>query len=316
MTDHASTVETPRVKSTGYLHPAYARSLSEFGEPVELPSSRGWILKRPVPGTPYFDGMGCYPIFSCEDWSGLEEDLNLLESRLVSLSLVTDPFGHYTHRELIHTFRNVAKPYKQHFVVDLKQPPAAFVSSHHQRNAKKALQNVRIEIHEDPSPLLDEWCALYDNLIERHGIKGIAKFSRQSFVMQLSLPGMIALRATAGERTVGMLLWVVQNNIAYYHLGAYNSEGYERKTSFALFWRLLEYSKEIGLGWLSLGAGAGLHGDENDGLTRFKRGWATGTRTTFFCGRIFNIRKYNEILATQKMTDANYFPAYRAGEFT
>lgn len=304
------------MSKTGYLHPAYAQALGEFGEPVELPSSGGWILKRPIPKTSYFDGMGCYPILACEDWSGLEDDLNRLANQLVSLALVTDPFGRYTHKKLLRSFRDLVKPYKEHFVIDLKQPPAQFVASHHQRNARKALQSIKVEICKDLIRFLDEWCSLYDNLVERHGIKGIAKFSRTSFAGQLSVPGMIAFRATAGEKTVGMVLWMLQNDIGYYHLGAYAPEGYKKNASFALFWTLLEYFKELGLNWLSLGAGAGAQENKDDGLTRFKRGWATGTRTTFFCGRILDAGKYQESLLIHKIKPVNYFPAYRAGEFT
>ncbi|MBI1792900.1 MAG: GNAT family N-acetyltransferase [Chloroflexi bacterium] len=301
---------------SGYLHPLYAQSLIEFGEPLELPASKGWILKRHVPGTSQFDGMGCYPIFTCENWLHLEKDLRLLEDQLVSLSLVTDPFGDYTHQELLRCFKDVAKPYKEHYIVDLIQQPQAFVSPHHQRNAYKALQQVKVEICQNPIQFLDEWCLLYDNLIERHNIRGMTRFSRTSFAGQLIVPGMIAFRAIVGEETVGMLLWAIQNNGGYYHLGAYSSEGYKLKASFALFWTLLEYFKNNGLAWLSLGAGAGLQGDEEDGLTRFKRGWATGTRTVFFCGRIFNAEKYRESISANKTKDINYFPAYRAGEFT
>jgi hypothetical protein len=304
------------MSNSGYLHPLYSRSLSEFGEPLELPASKGWILKRSIPGTSRFDGMGCYPIFTCENWSNLEKDFSLLEDQLVSLSLVTDPFGDYTHPELLRYFKDVARPYKEHYVVDLLQQPGAFVSPHHQRNAHKALQQVEVEICENPIRFLDEWCFLYDTLIERHNIKGMTRFSRKSFAGQLNVPGMIAFRAIAGDKTVGMLLWAIHNNVGYYHLGAYSSEGYKLKASFALFWTLLGYFKNNGLAWLSLGAGAGLQGDEEDGLTRFKRGWATGTRTVFFCGRIFNIEKYQESISANKPKDANYFPAYRAGEFT
>lgn len=303
------------MNSSGYLHPQYAQSLIEFGEPFELPASEGWILKRPIPGTSQFDGMGCYPIFTCENWQGLETDLSLLEDQLVSLSLVTDPFGQYTPQELLRFFKDVARPYKEHYVVDLMQQPQTFVSPHHQRNAHKALQKVKVEICGNPIQHLDEWCLLYDNLIERHDIKGMTRFSRTSFARQLNVPGMIAFRAIAGEKTVGMLLWAIQNNVGYYHLGAYSSEGYKLKASFALFWTLLEYFKNNGLAWLSLGAGAGLQGDEEDGLTRFKRGWATGTRTVFFCGRIFNVEKYQDSIWVNKTKDINYFPAYRAGEF-
>lgn len=300
---------------SGYLHPAYAQSLSEFGEPVELPACKGWILTRPIPKVSLFDGMGPYPIFTCTNWSNLNKDLDWLESQLVSLSLVTDPFGYYTHQDLLHYFKDVARPFKEHYVIDLRQQPQDFVSPHHQRNARKALQRVNIDACENPIQFLDEWCSLYDNLIERHNIKGMTRFSRASFAGQLSVPGMIAFRATVDEKIVGMLLWAVQNNRAYYHLGAYSPDGYELKASFALFWKLIGYFKNIGLDWLSLGAGAGLQVNENDGLSRFKRGWATGVRTAFFCGKIFDAEKYQEIAIAHKIKDTNYFPAYRADEF-
>jgi len=303
------------MRITGYLHPLYSRSLFEFGESIELPACKGWILKRPIPNVPLFDGMGAYPIFACGNWSGLEKDLDHIGNQLVSLSLVTDPFGQYSQEDLLSYFKDVAKPYKEHFIVDLRQQPQAFVTQHHQRNARQALQKVEIDVCENPVQHLDEWCYLYDHLIERHRIKGLTRFSRTSFAAQLSVPGMIAFRAIAGGKTVGMLLWAIQNNMGYYHLGAYSSEGYKLKTSFALFWTILEHFKNNGLDWLSLGAGAGVKGDEEDGLTRFKRGWSTGTRTAFFCGRIFDASKYQKSILANKTKDTNYFPAYRAGEF-
>ena len=304
------------MKSTGYLHPAYVLSLSEFGEPLELPASKGWLLKRIIPGTSYFDGMGPYPIFSCKDWSGLENDLEAISNQLVSVSLVTDPFGDYTQQDLQGWFKDIAKPYKNHFVVDLHKKPEEFVSKHHQRNARHALNNIETEMVDEPAQILDDWTSLYEILIERHQIKGIARFSRTAFSAQLAVPGIVAVRAVFQGQVVGMLLWYVQGNIAYYHLGAYTPEGYQRKASFALFWKCMEYFSEGGVKWLNLGSGAGTQG-KDDGLTRFKKGWATGIRTVYFCGRIFDRQKYNTLLAKRKVkTSTEYFPAYRAGEHT
>ena len=36
---------------TSYLSEDYARSLSEFGTPLELPHSQGWVLTRQIEGT-------------------------------------------------------------------------------------------------------------------------------------------------------------------------------------------------------------------------------------------------------------------------
>ena len=67
--------------------------------------------------------------------------------------------------------------------------------------------------------------------------------------------------------------------------------------------------------WLGLGAGAGVTTSVEDGLTRFKKGWATGTRPASFCGRIFDSERYRELCRKGGADDGRYFPAYRSGEF-
>jgi hypothetical protein len=299
---------------TGYLNALYPQSLREFGEIIELPASQGWILRRPIPGTAEFDGMGCYPIFVCESWPALGQDLDLIGDQLVCLSLVTDPFGQYTQSDLLKYFRDIARPYKEHFVIDLQQQPENYVASHHQRNVQKALKAVHVEVCTEPINYLDEWVALYGQLVERHHITGIARFSRDAFARQLSVPGITAFRAHMDGTTIGMLLWYVQGNVGYYHLGAYNPDGYRLNASFALFWTLLGHFTKAGLQWLSLGAGAGVQGDQNDGLSRFKRGWSTGQRMAYFCGRIFDHKKYREIVQRKQIPPTDFFPAYRLAE--
>jgi hypothetical protein len=305
----------PTMLNSGYLHSSYVHSLIEFGEPLELPASKGWILKRSISGTSEFDGMGCYPIFTCEKWFGLEKDLASFDNQLVSLAVVTDPFGEYNQQDLIRCFKDIVIPYKEHFIVDLQRQPKEFVAVHHQRNAHKAMKVIDVEICTEPLKYLDQWLALYNTLIERHNITGITRFSVDAFAKQLNVPGIVAFRARSDDKTVGMLLWYVQGNVAYYHLGAYSPDGYKLNASFALFWTLLGYFAGRGLRWLSLGAGAGIHGDANDGLTRFKQGWSTDTRTAYFCGRVFDRKKYQKIVETRGIPPTPFFPAYRLGEF-
>ena len=301
--------------ATGYLHPRYSESLAGFGTPGELPGSKGWILKRPVPGFDYYDAMGCYPIFVCQDWSLLKADLENIEVGLVSLSLVTDPFGEYDVTYLRQCFPDLTIPFKEHFVVDLSRPLDTFVHAHHRRNARKALRELEVERCASPSDFLDDWTALYKTLIERHNITGIAAFSTESFARQLSVPGIVVFRAVYNDTTVGMLLWYEQGNRAYYHLGAYSPRGYELRASFALFNYSIDYFARQGFAWLSLGAAAGIAANRESGLSRFKRGWSTGVRTAYFCGRIFDQGKYQEILETRNVPATKYFPAYRADEF-
>jgi hypothetical protein len=127
---------------------------------------------------------------------------------------------------------------------------------------------------------------------------------------------MVLLRATHKETTVGITLWYVQGDVGYYHLGAVSEAGYELRASFALFRFAIEYFATIGLRWLDLGAGAGIKSNDIDGLTRFKRGWSTGTRTAYFCGRIFDRTRYLEIAKASPAFATGYFPIYRSGEFS
>lgn len=300
---------------TGYAHGDYAASLAEFGEPRLLPKSSGWILERSISGTAHRDAMGCYPLFACPDWSQLQGDLDTLSNELVSLVLVTDPFGDYTEELLRHSFGDLVKPFKEHFVVDLVPAPETFVHPHHQRNARKACEKIHVERCVEAASALDEWDSLYSNLIERHNIRGIARFSESSFAQQLQVPGAVMLRASHEGRVVGMTWWFVAAGVGYYHLGAYSDEGYDLRASFALFWRAIELFKKEGLCWLDLGAGAGLGDRATDGLSRFKGGWSNGTRLAYLCGRVFDRARYEQLAAAKGIRTTNYFPAYRQGEF-
>jgi hypothetical protein len=297
---------------SGYQHTAYAEALSEFGRPRHLPACDGWILTRPIAGFPWRDARGCYPIFSCADWMALRRDLGGLDD-IVSLVLVADPFGNHTPAELAACFPDLRLAYKEHYVIDLSRPLFEHLSDHHGRNVRKATGQVEVEQCKDPIRFAGEWIRLYGALIERHQIRGIAAFSKASFEKQMQVPGLTLFRAVARNETVGMMLWYRHNEVGYYHLAAYSELGYELKASFALFAWAIDYFSTR-LRFLSLGAGAGIHGLEEDGLTRFKKGWATGTRTVYLCGRIFDRTRYNELVRARGVTDAGYFPLYRKGE--
>jgi hypothetical protein len=300
---------------TGYNHPSYAQSLAEFGVPREMPRSGGWILERQIPGFLNHDAMGCYPLFACQEWSQLYADLKDIGDELITLSLVTDPFGDYDTDYLHQCFRDVVLPFKEHFIIDLRRPMSTFVCQHHRRYARRASQELRVERCEDPTQFMNEWVELYANLIKRQNIEGIPVFSGLAFREQLSVPGIVVFRAVYEEQTVGMLLWYVQGEVGYYHLGASSARGYELRASFALFWSAIQYFAACGLRWLNLGAGAGVENNSMDGLSRFKRGWSTGSRTAYFCGRIFDRSRYSEIVKAKGISDTDYFPAYRKGEF-
>jgi hypothetical protein len=299
---------------TGYAHPKYADSLAEFGVPRRLPRCKGWILQRPIPGSTHHDGMGCYPLFSCQDWSQIHSDLESLSAELVTLSFVADPFGEYDPIYLRGCL-DVLTPFKKHFVVDLGLGIDAFVSSHHRRYARKALREVYVERCHSPAQFVDDWADLYTSLIKRHSIKGIPAFSRTALAKQLKIPGVVMFRAAHKETTIGMTLWYVLGDVGHYHLGASSDTGYQLRASFALLWFAIEYFASNDLRWLNLGGSPGIAKKDSDGLSRFKQGWSTGTRTAYFCGRVLNRERYSEILNARGISETGYFPAYRRGEF-
>lgn len=315
-----SVIEVERKRSsvkTGYLSTRYAKSLQEFGHPRQLKASGGQVLERRVPGSSARDAMGCYPLFICDDWSKLIEDVRVIENerRVVCLYVVTDPFGEYDYNLLKESFQDVAFPFKKHFIADLCQPAETFVCSHHRRYARWARRRLVTEKLETPINFLEDWVSLYSNLTERHAITGVQKFSPDSFREQLQVPGLVALRAIHEKETVGIVLWYLQGEVAYYHLGAYSPTGYRLRASFAIFWEAIRYFRSAGVRWLSLGGGAGISKEGSDGLSRFKRGWSTGTRSTYFCGRIFDRDLYTELTEVTGKTNTEFFPAYRVGEF-
>lgn len=315
MTVPHSVIAGEQQMRAGYRSVEYASALHHLGTPRAIDACGAWLLERSVPDNDARDAIGCYPLFCCADWSRLADDLAALASSgIVSVVLVADPFGNWTTEMLRDCFPDLCRPFKRHYVCDLTSSPEQFVHVHHRRNVRKALQCVEVERCESAVEHLGDWVRLYGILGERHGIEGLADFSRESFRGQLAAPGMVAFRAVANGTTVGMLLWFVQNGVAYYHLGAYDNEGYRCRASFALFWKSIEQFRAAGVRWLDLGGTAGVH-DADDGLARFKRGWSSGSRTAYLCGRVLDRERYDALVhaAGGGRADGNgFFPAYRA----
>ncbi|MDH7480530.1 MAG: peptidoglycan bridge formation glycyltransferase FemA/FemB family protein [Armatimonadota bacterium] len=299
---------------TGYLHPDYAKSLSEFGVPRELPECGAWVLERQIPGTSERDAMGCYPIFQCRDWSSLKKDIENLRNDLVSIALVADPFGDYDISYLQECF-DIVKPFKEHFIADLSQPLASFVAEKHRYWARRALREIKVELCEDPLKHLDEWVKLYGGLVERERLTGIKAFSKKSFADQFRVPGFKMFRAVYQGITVGLQTYYVHGDIAYGHLMSMSEIGYKTRASYAMTWASFEHLSKEKIRWVDMGGVPGVCDGASEGLAAFKRGWASGTRMAYFCGAILAPIKYRQIVDAKGIAHTDYFPAYRLGEF-
>ena len=275
------------------------------------------MLERDVPGGGYQDAMGLYPFFSCKNWDKLRTDVEEIQNELVALSLITDPMAEVDQGLLASIFPEHCRMFKEHFAIDLTQPSVhKTFSTNHKRNAQKAFKQLDVRRCSKPGDYFEDWLQFYRHLIERHEITGMTAFSEKCFSRQFETPGLIAYRASRGADIVGMNLWyVTEAGHAYYHLGAYSDVGYEAGASFALFWQAIEDFMAEGIRYLCLGAGAGSTPKGDDGLTRFKRGWANTIRSVYFCGRIFNPGVYNDLTKRFANPGTHFFPAYREGEF-
>jgi len=299
---------------SGYQHSLYANSLAEFGTPLRLPNSQGSILVQSIGSTSMEDAVGCYPLFTCLDWSKLLQDLETLDNDLVCVSMVLDPFGNYDKEYLRECFPDLVLPFKKHFVIDCNcsQPIEKIVSKHHRYYVRKALKEISVDVCDDPIGFLDDWDQLYSNLVLHHQVKGIKAFSTAAFRTQFSVPGLVIFRAFDDQEAVAAHMWYVQDRIAYSHLAASSPKGYDLMASYGLYWSAIEYFKDKQIDWIHIGAGAGIKDNSDDGLTRFKKGWSTGTRDAYFCGRVLEHQMYQNLISKTGTQNSDYFPQYRA----
>ena len=299
-------IQFDRENREGYFHPFYADSLSEWATPLYLPHSQGWVLERSIPDSSFLDVMGLYPRFVCQNWELFAQDLAELKEKYVCFSLVTDAFNPPPYSFQADVYRL----FKHHFIVDLTVPLHQIISPHHLHYAQKALTQVQVEQCQNPLEWLDEWIKLYHHLITYRQLKGLSVFSSVAFKKQFQVPGLIVLRATYEEETVGMHLWYSHEKRAYSHLAAFNQTGYSLMASYALYYWAMDYFAKQGYQCLDLGAGAGLH-DHKNGLSWFKKGWSNQILPVYLCGWIFQPLLYQQLSEHVMYPLEDFFPRYR-----
>jgi len=306
-------METPSTRLS-YAEPRYASSLHELGESCELALCGGWILVRKIPGSRYRNAIGCCPLFACRDWTKLHKDLEQVNLDFVSLTVVTDPLAGVAPAYLEQCF-GVFRPFDIRYLVDLSYPLRSFIGRIHRKNARKSLDVMDVEVCHQPVQYLDERLRLYDNLIDKHNIKGLNAFSAKCFEIQLRIPRITILHGRREGRIVGATLVLVQDEVAHSHLSAYTPEGYKIRASYGTYGKALVYGCEQGILYFNLDGTAGIKENPLDGLAEFKRGWSNERRMTYFCRRVFDWHKYESICQQYQIANVDYFPAHRAGEF-
>jgi len=286
-----------------YASEIYAHAFPTEYQPVYLAEAKTHILKRKIPGTDYFDAIGVYPLCPIVAEASLEKDfMALKKDGIVSLVLVADPFFHPSLDKLEKFFERVT-PYKEHYIHDFTLNRS--YSKHHRYEVKKAVTLCQTK-NFSLIDYLDEWYALYQNLMKKHEIKGMQGFSKDYFSKICALNPV-----TFGAFSEGILIsahiWFEYQGYAYSHLAASNETGYRTSAAYAVYDTSLQYFAERRTKTLDLGAGAGVS-EASKGLTFLKKGFSNVSKICYLCGKILNEETYMKLSAGKK---TDYFPAYR-----
>jgi len=296
--------------SVGYCNPTYVDSLRHVGEPVRLKACGGWLLRRSIARSPLYDYVGPYPLFFCARWPALAKDvMELRNAGAVSITIVPDPFGGYSHKLLESAF-DVVRMVKQRSVVDLKNDLTRIVSSHHQRRAARGLRRIQVERCADPRQYADDWTRCYRAFATERRMSGAADLPARSLIEQLSMPGLLMYRASAEGQALGFSLWVVHNTSAYGHLAAYTDQGRQCGVAYAFYWTILRELQTLGVERVDLGGGL----EDGDGLAAWKAGWTPESVPSLLCGAILRPAEYGELTRERGVANTSYFPSYRAPE--
>lgn len=288
-----------------YASPLYARALSGAGRPVEVDAWASFVLARALPDGTGEDAMGAYPMAAFAQDADLEAGLEALRAAgLVSLVLVPDPLSGPGPAALAAAFE-LDRPFKTHQLVDPARGPFE-PSKHHRDRIRRGGRRCRIE-RTRLAPHLDRWLELYQGLVERRAVTGLAAFDPHYFRCLAELPQLEAFTAHVDDRLCAMTLWFAHGGVAYNHLTASDEVGYANGAAFALYAAAIEHFEgEV----INLGGGAGWRDDPDDGLAAFKRGFANAEVLARLCGAILDRQRY-QALSAGRSADG-FFPAYRA----
>jgi hypothetical protein len=283
---------------------AAAIAVAEGWGVEDVPEWGSAMLLRPIAGGGH-DAAGPYPRTPIAKDADLRAGLQRLSGLgLVSAVLVPDPLFAPGGGALAAAFP-ICRPFKTHFVVD-RTAGAYAPSKHHRYEIRRALSRCAIEavqLHDH----LDDWTRLYAGLAERHEIKGPAAFSDGYFALLASDPTYETFAARVDDRIVAMAIWFEHQGVAVNHLGASDGAGYAAGASYALYDSAIEHFARCHR--LDLGGAAGVAEAADDGLARFKRGFANAEATAFLCGAVLDQAAYAQLAGGRAAT--GFFPAYR-----
>lgn len=283
----------------------YLRSLTYIGEPLALPSLRGGVLERPIPGSARTDAYGSFPYSTPWSATTAASVVRVLRARgLVSLTMVFRPDGE-ADVDGLRAAGIECRVLKEHFVVDRGVAPPV-PGRRTRRNLACARRHWRIE----PVSLRATWRRLYelhDVVVGRRpAMNALVRPGADHFRALASVPGMMTLGAIDQEGLAGALVVALTATEAHCHMLFGNDRYLRRGAAYALLDAAVGRwgeSRRIYLG----GAPSGPDGV---GIARFKRRFATRTSPALLATAILDPHACSVLSAGR--AGNGYFPPYRA----
>lgn len=292
-----------------YSRAEYARTLSNIGEPVDVPEWGCSVLSRRI-GDRDHDAIGAYPSAVFADSASIDAGLDRLRRMgFVSFVGVAAPGRQPAPAHLSRSFDHV-RSFKTHYLRRPQQGPFLY-DKHHRYEIRRALRDVEAGPLELASHEA-EWTRLYDDLCERHRLGTAHRFTRSHMNYLANCADFRTFGAWHDGVLVSAHIWAIHDGTATSHLAASNETGYRLRAAYAVNAAALEAFGDRLL--VNLGGVAGSTDDMDGGLARFKRGFANDEALATLWAAVLDRSRYDRLCDDAGLPRQSpvFFPAYRA----
>jgi hypothetical protein len=289
--------EPPIVSTTCPFHSEpYLSGFPHVGVVDKRVSAPVPMLRRAIPGSPYFDGLGPWPYMSVAGPGDIPAIADAF-SDLVTLTIIAQP-GYRPSPE-----RGNVVHLKHHFLFDPSLPFPA-LSKRTREHVRRGAKRTTVEIVDDFDARM-ELEHLYGLVKHRRGLGGLLDFPRVHFEALARMPGMMFFRARNAEATIGMTCGAVfQDRLQLLHIAA-SEAGLRDDASYVLMQGVVDFCRDRGL-VLMMGGTPSRNGA---GIGRFKARWSNREEPVFLVQIVNQPAAYAALCGTSP--DATFFPAYR-----
>ena len=277
----------------------YVKGLSTIGTPAAHRSGHFYILKRPIEGTPYYDGVGPWPYLYVEHDRMLDAPRDDFQD-LVTLTVVTQP-------GFIPRVTGLAPIFlKEHYVFDPSRPIPTLSTRARKRLATVEQRALFEEVIEPEDQLA--FTPLYRDLIQRRSLsETYLDFSVEHFESIAALNHGIFFRVRDDVSIGAMACGVVFGDVLQILHMVFTPAGLRWNASYLLMKGLQDHALAHRLRLMTGGMPAGA----SEGLRLFKARWANRLEPVYLLRRI-NAPSTYQGLCRERGTHPRYFPAYRA----